>query len=156
MDFDVEIYQLSAEFIKDYPAAQYPELMCKKGRPYSCLLVDLHQDYFICIPYRSSIQHNNAFLFRGTRRSKRTRSGLDYSKIVLIREEQYLDSAKAVVDQDEYTETLKNIKRIVGGAVDYVDTYINHVSGKKPLHPKEYQRKYQYSTLPYFHDIMGI
>ncbi len=61
-----------------------------------------------------------------------------------------------MVDQDEYTETLKNIKRIVGEAVDYVDTYINHVTGKRPLHLREYQRKYQYSTLPYFHDIMGI
>lgn len=63
MEFDVKIYQLSSDFQKDYPTGRYPELMCKKGRPYSCLLVDLHQDYFICIPYRSSIQHNNAFLF---------------------------------------------------------------------------------------------
>ena len=130
MEFDVKIYQLSSDFQKDYPTGRYPELMCKKGRPYSCLLVDLHQDYFICIPYRSSIQHNNAFLFRGTQRSRRTRSGLDYSKIVLISDERYFDQAKAVVDQDEYTETLKNIKRIVGEAVDYVDTYINHVTGK--------------------------
>ena len=112
MEFDVKIYQLSSDFQKDYPTGRYPELMCKKGRPYSCLLVDLQQDYF--------------------------------------------DQAKAVVDQDEYTETLKNIKRIVGEAVDYVDTYINHVTGKRPLHLREYQRKYQYSTLPYFHDIMGI
>ena len=156
MEFDVKIYQLSSDFQKDYPTGRYPELMCKKGRPYSCLLVDLHQDYFICIPYRSSIQHNNAFLFRGTQRSRRTRSGLDYSKIVLISDERYFDQAKAVVDQDEYTETLKNIKRIVGEAVDYVDTYINHVTGKRPLHLREYQRKYQYSTLPYFHDIVGI
>ena len=66
MEFDVKIYQLSSDSQKDYPTGRYPELMCKKGRPYSCLLVDLHQDYFICIPYRSSIQHNNAFLFRGT------------------------------------------------------------------------------------------
>lgn len=156
MDFEVKIYQLSSEFLKDYPKERCPELMCKKGRPYSCLLVDLHQDYYICIPYRSSIQHNNAFLFQGTQRSRKTRSGLDYSKIVLINKECYFDKAKAVVDQDEYTETLKNIKRIVGEAVDYVDIYIEHVSGRKRLHPKEYRRRYQYSTLPYFHDIMGI
>ena len=47
MEFEVAIYQLSAEFIRNYPSQQYPELMYKKGRPYSCLLIDLHLDYFI-------------------------------------------------------------------------------------------------------------
>lgn len=45
MEFEVAIYQLSAEFIRNYPSQQYPELMYKKGRPYSCLLIDLHLDY---------------------------------------------------------------------------------------------------------------
>ena len=66
MEFEVAIYQLSAEFIRNYPSQQYPELMYKKGRPYSCLLIDLHLDYFICVPYRSSIHHKNAFFFCGT------------------------------------------------------------------------------------------
>ena len=52
MEFEVAIYQLSTEFIRDYPSHRYPELMYKKGRPYSCLLIDLHLDYFICVPYR--------------------------------------------------------------------------------------------------------
>lgn len=63
MEFEVAIYQLSAEFIRNYPSQQYPELMYKKGRPYSCLLIDLHLDYFVCVPYRSSIHHKNAFFF---------------------------------------------------------------------------------------------
>lgn len=156
MEFEVKIYQLSSDFIKDHPAAQYPELMYKKGRPYSCLLLDLHLDYWICIPYRSSIHHKNAFLFTGTERSRRTKSGLDYSKMVLIQKEAYLDSANVVVDQDEYNETIRNIRRIAGEAVDYLDGYIHHVDGTHPLHPKAYGRKYQYSTLPYFHDVMGL
>ena len=44
MEFEVAIYQLSTEFIRDYPSHRYPELMYKKGRPYSCLLIDLHLD----------------------------------------------------------------------------------------------------------------
>ena len=90
MEFEVAIYQLSAEFIRNYPSQQYPELMYKKGRPYSCLLIDLHLDYFICVPYRSSIHHKNAFFFCGTERSRRTRSGLDYSKMVLVEKAEYL------------------------------------------------------------------
>ena len=114
MEFEVAIYQLSTEFIRDYPSHRYPELMYKKGRPYSCLLIDLHLDYFICVPYRSSIHHKNAFLFSGTERSRRTKSGLDYSKMVLVEKTEYLDSANVVVDQDEYNETIRNIKKIAG------------------------------------------
>ena len=156
MNVDVKIYQLSEQFLRDYPAEKYPELMYKKGRPYSCLLIDLHLEYHICIPYRSSIHHKNAFLFTGTERSRRTKSGLDYSKMVLIQKNTYLDGKNVVVDQDEYNETIRNIRKIAGEAVDYLDGYICHVNGTHPLHPRSYARKYQYSTLPYFHDVMGL
>ena len=156
LNVEVEIYQLSEQFLRDYPAEQYPELMCKRGRPYSCLLIDLHFDYYICIPYRSSIRHKNAYLFTGTQRSLRTKSGLDYSKIVLIQKKIYLNDKNVVVDQDEYTETIRNIKRIAGEAVEYIEGYIHHVDGTKLLHPRAYDRKYKFSTLPYFHDILGL
>ncbi len=66
MDFTADIYQLTQDFINDYPKADYPELMYKLGRPYSCLLVATHYNYYICIPFRSHINHKNAFLFHGT------------------------------------------------------------------------------------------
>lgn len=62
MDFIADIYQLTKDFINDYPKADYPELMYKLGRPYSCLLVATYYDYYICIPFRSHINHKNAFL----------------------------------------------------------------------------------------------
>lgn len=156
MDCKVEIYQLSAEFMRDYPAEKYPELMCKWGRPYSCLLIETMFDYYICIPYRSSIRHKNAYLFKGTERSQRTKSGLDYTKMVLIQKKIYLNSKNVVVDQDEYTETVRNIRKIAEDAVGYLEGYIQHVNGTHVLHPREYARRYQYSTLLYFHDIMKL
>jgi len=157
MEYDSELYLLSVKFTQDYPSAVYPELMYKHGRPYTCLLIDSHDGYFICVPFRSSIGHKNAFLFTGTVRSRKTKSGLDYSKIAIIKNSNYLDSdTTAVIDQDEYTEMIKNLPTIVSEATDYVDTYIKHITGIKPLHPRAFSRKYQYSTLPYFHDIMGI
>lgn len=42
----------------------------------------------------------------------------------------------AIVDQDEYTEMMKNLPTIVQEANDYVDTYINHINGTTPLHPR--------------------
>lgn len=156
MEYDCDIYLLSPKYIKDYPLAKYPELMYKQGRPYNCLLIDTHYDYFICVPYRSYINHQNAFLFKGTERSKRTKSGLDYSKLVLIKDDEYLDTKKAIIDRDEYKETIKHLPRIVKEVEDYITTYVSHVDGTMPLHPKEYARKYQFSTLPYFHDILKI
>ena len=131
--------------------------MHKQGRPYTCLLIESHHDYFICVPFRSYITHKNAFLFTKTSRSRKTKSGLDYSKIAIIKDNNYFDSiTTAIVDQDEYTEMLRNISAIVEEANDYVNTYIKHINGTSPLHPRTFARKYQYSTLPYFHDILGI
>lgn len=96
MDYDVEIRLLSQKFADDYPEKSFPELMLKHGRPYTCLLIDTHEDYFICVPFRSSITHNTAFLFKNTQRSKRSRSGLDYTKMALIKNLDYIDNTAAM------------------------------------------------------------
>lgn len=157
MEYNSELSLLSSKFTQDYPPDTYPELLHKHGRPYTCLLIDSHADYFICVPFRSSIGHKNAFMFTGTIRSQKAKSGLDYSKIAIIKNNDYFDSlSKAIVDQDEYAEMMKNLTVIIQEALNYVDTYINHINGTVPLHPRAFARKYQYSTLPYFHDIMGL
>ena len=157
MEYDSVLSLLSSKFTQDYPLSAYPELMYKIGRPYTCLLIESHADYFICVPFRSYISHKNAFLFKNTLRSQQTKSGLDYSKIVLVKDIAYLDTdTPAIVDQDEYTEMLKNFPYIVASVNGYLNTYINHIKGITLLHPKAFLRKYQFSTLPYFHDILGI
>ena len=114
MEYDSELSLLSSKFTQDYPPATYPELMHKLGHPYTCLLIDSHDDYFICVPFRSSIGHKNAFMFTGTARSKKTKSGLDYSKIAIIKNIDYFDSTTtALVDQDEYAEMMRNLPAIV-------------------------------------------
>ena len=156
MDYAVDICQLSQSFYAAYPNTQYPEIMRKDERPYTCLLIETREDYFICIPFRSSIQHNEAFLFTNTNRSQHTRSGLDYKKAVIIKDASYIDSNTAVVDNDEYTAMITNIETIVSEIDEYIKTYINHVNGSARLHQREFLRHYQFSTLPYFHKILGI
>lgn len=156
MEYSAEIYQLNEAFMRDYPEDEFPELMHKLGRPYSCLLIDTHEDYFICIPFRSHINHRNSFMFHGTQRSMKSKSGLDYTKIVLIKDEKYFDDKKAIVDQDEYNEVQIHLGEIVEEAVNYVNGYIAHVEKIEEMHPREFERKYKYSTLPYFHDILKI
>ena len=156
MELVFEVYLLSDKFIKDYPLSDYPELMYKQGRPYNCLLIDSHDGYFICIPFRSNINHSNAYMFKRTKRSKITKSGLDYSKALIISETEYFDSKKAVVDDDEYTETVQNINKIANDVLRYVDNYVAHIVGEKILNNREFDRKYKFSTLKYFHRELGI
>ena len=156
-EYDYQVYLLSSEFMIDYPLSKYPELMYKQGRPYTCLLIDTHEDYFLCVPFRSSINHNNAYHFKSTERSRRTRSGLDYSKTVVIRNSRYIDSTvPAIVDQDEYAEMMRNLSEITTEILDYVNSYINHRNGIRRLHHREFERKYRFSSLMYFEDILRI
>ena len=151
MEYIAEIYSLSAQFFTDYPHNQYPEIAVKMGRPYSCLLIEYLDDLFICIPFRSHVRHPYAYHFKTSARSKQSQSGLDYTKSVLLKNNDYLDTTTpAIVDQDEYKEAMVNLPRIVQEVFDYIEDYKNDLNGVKKLHPREWQRRYGRSTLPYF------
>ena len=157
MDYCSQVYLLSNLFCSSYPSSSFPELMYKRGRPYTCLLIDSHAGYFICVPFRSNISHKNAYLFKNSARSRKMRSGLDYSKTVIISNPDYIDSsANAVVDQDEYKEMMVNLPRIVSEVLVYLNNYIAFVKGEMVLHPRDFCRLYGYSTLKYFHNELGL
>ena len=132
--------------------------MLKDKRPYGCLLIKTHNDYYICVPFRSHIHHKNAFLFKNTERSKTDSSGLDYSKTVLIRPEDYDKYLieNAVVDTDEYKAVRMCIYKIEKQISKYIEGYVKSVSDFENADKKSFERKYKYSTLKYFHDILGI
>mgnify|MGYP004460538545 FL=1 len=68
----------------------------------------------------------------------------------------YIEKENAIIDKDEYKETIKNLKIIKREALQYVEDYVAHQKSEKRLHPREFKRRYQFSTLPYFHDELGI
>lgn len=153
---DYQILRLTDYFYKAYPNPPYIEILKKKNRVYTCLLFQSHYNYFICVPYRSEILHDYAYHFKSSQRSKRHKSGLDYSKIVIIVCREYVDIKDTLIDRDEFRETIKNLERIKRGALEYVESYIVHMNRKKILHPAEFRRRYQYSSLKYFHKELGI
>ena len=106
---DYQILRLTDCFYKDYPIKEYKELMMKRKRAYNCLLFQTHYEYFICIPYRTEITHENAFLFKKSKRSRKHKSGLDYSKIIIISKLKYLENEQAIIDQDEFRETVMKL-----------------------------------------------
>lgn len=153
---DYQILKLTDVFYREYPNALYNEILKKNNRAYNCLLFQSHYDYFICIPYRSEISHKYAFHFTNTTRSKEHKSGLDYSKIVIITKTDYIDSVDAIIDKDEFKETMVNLKQIKKEALDFVEDYVLHMKGIKMLHEREFERRYGFSSLKYFHRELGI
>lgn len=153
---DYQILKLTDAFYKAYPNLPYIEILKKKQRAYNCLLFQTHYNYFICIPYRTEISHRYAFHFTNTLRAKKHKSGLDYSKIVIIGKSEYIDSTDAIIDKDEFNETMVNLGRIKKEALNFVEDYIAHMKGEKPLHKKEFDRRYGFSPLKYFHKELGI
>ena len=84
--FDYQVYKLSSSFYASYPHVKYPEILSKSPRAYNCILIDLHMDYFMCLPFRSDVRHSNGYHFKTTLRSKSHKSGIDYSKMVIIQD----------------------------------------------------------------------
>jgi hypothetical protein len=155
--FDYQILNLTKSFYSNYPDPPYKEIVRKDARPYNCLLVQSHYDYFICIPYRSHINHKFAYRFKNSIRSKKSKSGLDYSKIIIVKDTQYIGNTDAIVDKDEYNETRDNIEYIRNDAIRYVDDYVEHILGLSSKYDEtEFNRIYRYSTLQYFHKELSI
>ena len=157
IDFDYQILHLTNNFYNNYPNPPYKEILRKMDRPYNCLLIQSHyDDYFICIPYRTEISHGYSYKFTSSQRSRAHKSGLDYTKIVIVSNKDYIEASDALVDNDEYLETIQNIKRIVRESNDFVEEYVKHCNGENVLHQREYNRRYKYSPLKYFHNELKI
>ena len=153
---DYQILQLSDEFYDKYNSPPYQEILKKNNRPYNCLLFQTHYNYYICIPYRTEISHSYAYRFKKSKRSRKHKSGLDYTKIVIINEGKYIGDRITIIDKDEYNETLTFFRRIKSEALQYVEDYTSHINGTSLLSHQEFNRRYNYSTLKYFHNELGI
>lgn len=153
---DYQILKLTDQFYKAYPNPPYKEILKKEGRAYNCLLFQTHYDFFICIPYRSEITHKYAYHFKGTSRSVRHKSGLDYTKIVIINNSTYIDSKDALIDKDEFKETIIHLKKIKKEALKFVEDYMKHMTKQQLLSLQEFKRRYSFSPLQYFHKELNI
>ncbi|MBS5065079.1 MAG: hypothetical protein KHZ58_15020 [Hungatella hathewayi] len=155
-EYDFRIRALTEAFYHTYPDPPFKEILKKKRRAYNCLLLPTQDTFFICIPYRTEIAHPYAYHFTSSLRSREHKSGLDYTKMVLIRKKEFIADSDTVIDQDEYVETRNNIDRIQKEAFQFLDDYRNHQKGVILLHKSEFERRYKFSPLKYFHKEMEI
>ena len=156
IEADYQIVRLSDRFYVDYPNSRYPEILTNNKRSYCCLLFQTAFDYFVCVPFRSNIQHRYSFRFRHSVRSRIHPSGLDYTKIVIIKNDQYIDNSPAIIDTDEFRETKQNIEKIKSEVLIFINDYINHINGTYTLRQEEFNRRYGCSPLQYFHRELNL
>ncbi len=75
----------------------------------------------------------------------------------MFKKSEYINSAEAIVDKDEFNETRDNIEYIKKDAQKYIDNYVDYLMGNTTKYDqKEFERIYKYSTLQYFHNELEL
>ena len=155
MVFDIkweyEIRKLSSDFFLSYPKSKYPEILTKQSRSYDVIIFETYNNYYVCVPFRSHIRHRWGKILRPSP----DQHGIDYSKMIIIKDENYIDSL-SIIDSAEMAAFRSNIATIHKEVFEYLNTYINHVNGTNPIPQKSFDRKYGKSTWPYFHEQLGL
>ena len=143
----VKLILLSEKFYMDF--AECKEILSKDSRPYILVVVEICGKTF-AIPFRSHINHENAYITSSTQNK-----GIDYSKSVVINDPLYIRTdKKPQIDDDEF-DILRGKEHIIrNGLIRYI---------KKYKRAKNYQNKLRnvllcsLSTLQYFeNDIKEI
>lgn len=135
---------LTDQFYSDYPNSRYPQIESKKNRPYAHIIVNTYEKLF-CIPLRSNITHPHAYFT-----NKKTRSGIDYSKAVIIEDMNYIDNdTKVFLRQDEFNK-LRGKEHIIQKQFrNYIELY---KKAKSDLTIPYRNEILNFSTLQYFED----
>ena len=81
--------------------------------------------------------------------------GIDYSKMLIIKENDYIGPS-SLINATQMVCFNKNVATIQQEIFEYLEGYSNNVTGINILHPSQFNRKYQFSTLKYFHTELGI
>ena len=134
---DMRLIYLSDKFYEKY--GKYPEILKKDSRPYACLEVEIDGRTY-AIPLRHHITHKYAFLTIGNQ-------GLDYTKAVVIDDDEYISSLPAWIDSAEFAIIKNRESVIANGMKKYCRIYQKAVQYKdKPF----YSDILKYTTLKYF------
>lgn len=155
MSYTIEIRTLNPSFFIAYPSPPYTEIERDIKRPHTVIIFHYRNDLFICVPFRSHISHKNCYHFRFSSRSKKSRSGIDFSKTIIIKNPSFIGNI-STIDNDEFSELLKYKYEIMNKINNYIEAYIMHFNGKKLLSKGEFDRKYKFTTLKYFHNLLNI
>ena len=139
---------LSDKFYKDYPGEQYPELEQKRNRPYIQIVIEINGVRYAA-PLRSGIKHTYAFWT-----DKKNHCGIDFSKAVVISDEEYINSETVpYIRPNEFNALRGKDYKIKIKMIKYIEKY---KKAKQDLNKRVNQNIVRYSTLQYFEKEIGI
>ncbi len=139
---------LSKTFYNTYPASQYPEIEQKENRPYIQVCVEIDGVQY-AIPLRSDIHHPHVLWT-----DKENNCGVDFSKVVVIKDEDYIDSVKEPhLRQNEFDALRGKDYKIKTKMAKYIADY---KKAKQDLSKPINQTLVKYSTLQYFEKEIGL
>lgn len=142
----MEFRHLSDKFYKDYPAEKYPELMTKENRPYTQVITEINGLKF-AVPLRSDISHPKNILWT----DKRAKHGLDFTKAIVIMNDEYIDERRVHIRQNEHNHLLGKEYRVKEKMEKCVSDYLEAKKDLSIEHNKEYC---SYSALQYFEEYL--
>lgn len=137
---------LSDKFFEYYPPDKYTEMMTKENRPYTQAVTDLNGLKF-AIPLRSNISHNNDVLWT----DKKTGHGLDFTKAVVILDDEYLSDEKVFIREKEHKYLLGKEQRVKEKMEKCIENYKKAKENITKKHNAEYC---SFSTLQYFEEYI--
>ncbi len=131
---------LSDVFYNEY--ADCKEIEIKRARPYVMVRIKIGGTDF-AVPMRSSINHKYVFWT-----DKENGCGLDFSKTVVIRKAEYVDTSKSPFIRPNEYDALRGQEHLIKQRLlQYINTY---KKARKRLDVERNRRICEYSTLQYF------
>ena len=149
----ITLNKLSPQFYADYPFENYPELMSNDSRPYLVFVIEINNIKF-AIPFRTNVRHKYCYKFRNTSRKTDSSTGIDFTKAIVVIDNDSYIGQETFVDDDEYLELSKRFFFIVNKFKSYLDGYYYYA--RNAFNNESIAKKYIHSTLKYFHRELGI
>lgn len=112
-----------------------------------------HKGNNILVPLRRNIPNHNPKLYYPVPSLTRPNAGLDYRKILIVNNEEYIEIPSSQRLADSQTKIINdNYETIEKAVIKYIDGYIK--SANKNREYRDYD--YSFSTLHNFHKELGI
>ena len=143
----LKLIYLSQNFYRLYPANDYPEMLHKQARPYVQILVKIKGVQY-AIPFRSNITHPYAFFT-----DKDNRSGIDFTKAVVITDSSDIDNARSPqLRQNEFNALKGKDYRIMKKFESFLSVY----KEARTKQSDKYKTLLECSSLQYFDEYIGL
>jgi len=138
-------FKANIALVESLHAGDAGDIALGKIRGYGIVTVRLEGGLLFGIPLRSHISHKASFLTDGSK-------GLDYSKAVLIHDENHVSQSSFKIPSHEYVKIADRELHIRERFEKYIKKYIKGVKASD----QNILNEYRYSTLQNYHAELNI